>query len=47
VPQIEVVSVKPLPDGRVSETRIIAFGWDDSKAKQTLDKLIALAWAMR
>jgi hypothetical protein len=47
VPQIELVAVKPLPDGRVSETRIVAFGWDDSKAKQTLDKLIALAWAMR
>ena len=47
VPQIEVVSVKPLPDGKVSETRIAVFGWNDSKAKQTLSRLIALAWAMR
>jgi hypothetical protein len=47
VPQIEVVSVKPLPDGKVSETRIAFFSWDDSKAKQTLSRLIAIAWAMR
>lgn len=47
VPQIEVVSVKPLPDGKVSETRIAFFSWDDSKAKQTLSRLIAMAWAMR
>jgi glutaredoxin len=47
VPQIEVVSVKPLPDGKVSETKIAVFGWDDSKAKQILGRLIAIAWAMR